>query len=726
MALSSFFEEQQQQAGLHSFPLMTAVWGSFLVLVCLTMFAASLWTTPCVEALLPLPPWVPKQPHRNKQQQPNHKQQPPQSRPSPLPEPSSSSSPRGVRPAVVRESFPFAWWDELAPPFAGGGGDNSDGDQEGETDGLSAPATSTIPHEGHRHDHNNDDDNNNNKPPSDVIHFCFLIHGYRGYARDLSYLQTVMERVVTSELCKRHSKSDNSTNGTSSTNSRPLLDESDDSSWQAASVSSSNGSSSSHAPSEDGRSDTEKGGLTAAAALANLRHDVILHTPICNERKTDDGVVSGGERLVAEIRQFIEKELAGRRRVATSNNHNNSSNDNRLPRITISLLGNSLGGLYARYALAKLSEECSLTTDAVTGQVRLTLDGQHRVDFNVFCTTATPHLGVASHTFLPIPRTAEISVARAMRSTGKDLFRCNDLLRRMATTAEFLHPLGSFRRRIAYANAYGTDFPVPVHTAAFLNEASASPHYFEETEEPRADENAATMEADADGLIIAQVYTPRRETDWGYSFAPSRAVAAGASRVDTISPRSFSGISTDTSNGETDGNDDEDDEEEDTVVWAHDMDETDELELMSQSLDTLGWRKVFVDARKNMPKIPLFGLSTRSSSNSSINLEDVSNHSSEGDNSVADDRQARSESIARLKSSKGLLIESKELALAVTAPLFDDNFHWPVGHNMIVAFSRSRLSTYLNKAGRPVVDSIARSIVQEILDWSPEDASTKL
>jgi hypothetical protein len=601
----------------------------------------------------------------------------------------------------------------LAPPFADTsshhGSDNENNSNEGGDDLRSSDESTREqpPSISTRHSHEepprNDDDFCN--PVPDVLHFCFLIHGYRGYARDLSYLQTVMERAVTTELQRQRQQQQQQQRRRNSSRSR-------------------NGN---RSPIHNDESDTDShtAPCETETAAATLRHDVILHTPVCNERKTDDGVVSGGERLVAEIREFIEKELAERRRSASST-HGHNGHTHPLPRITISLLGNSLGGLYARYALAKLSEGCSRTTDDATGQVRLTLNGQHRVDFNVFCTTATPHLGVASHTFLPIPRTAEISLAQAMRSTGKDLFRCNDLLRRMATTTEFLRPLGSFRRRIAYANAYGTDFPVPVHTAAFLNEASASPHYFDDDEHddtnvPRPHENSATVEADADGLIIAKVYTPRRETDWGTSSIPSSGtVAAGASRVDKVSTRSSSGMSTDSSNNETECSRNDNDDDDDAVVWAHDMDETDELELMSQTLDTLGWRKVFVDARKNMPKIPLFGLSIRSSSSS--NLEDGSNSGSEGDDSVADDRQARSESIARLKSTKGLLIESKELALAVTAPLFDDNFHWPVGHNMIVAFSRSRLSSYLNKAGRPVVDSIARTLVQDILEWSPEES----
>lgn len=50
----------------------------------------------------------------------------------------------------------------------------------------------------------------------------------------------------------------------------------------------------------------------------------------------------------------------------------------------------------------------------------------------------------------------------------------------MATSPRFLRPLAAFKKRIAYANAFGTDFPVPGSTAAFLDLDSDYPHYFDE------------------------------------------------------------------------------------------------------------------------------------------------------------------------------------------------------------------------------------------------------
>lgn len=510
------------------------------------------------------------------------------------------------------------WWEDLAPPFAFPGGDETE----------HPPLQDLRPHDA-----------------VDIVHFCFLVHGYRGYSRDLSYLQTVMQRVADTELRRRVSEELNASQSS-----------------EAASTS-----------------------YSSTVASSPLQQDVIVYAPTCNERRTDDGVVLGGDRLVAEMREFIDKEMQQRRKSGGA-----ADKDDKLPKITISMLGNSLGGLYSRYAISKLLEHCEV--DSADNEAWI-LDGKYRLAFNVFCTTATPHLGAAGHTFVPLPRTAEWGLGNLMRSTGRDLFRCNDLLRRMATHPQFLKPLGRFRQRIAYANAYGTDFPVPCQTAGFLNEGSESPHYFYERDNEEEDA------AEAEGLIIAKVYTPRKELE---EIAEVDAASGVANLTDLL---------------------DSDEDIDETRAWSIEFDKGNELKIMSQTLDALGWRKVFVDARKNMPKIPLFGLSTSKSNSSDTgdgSSSEEENENSEDSNidAAGDDRQARSACIARLRE-KGV-VESKDLASAVMAPLFDENFHWPVGHNMIVAFSRSRLSTYLNKAGRPVVDSIAKNLVREILDWPVE------
>jgi hypothetical protein len=526
---------------------------------------------------------------------------------------------------------------------------------------------------------NDDSYDSSRRTVPDVTHFCFLVHGHRGYSRDLSYLQAVMRKLATVEKKKRFYKWRNE-------QQQPVVpgdrtDQSSDPNHTATEFAAAAASISSRATSDD-----------------LLVHDLVVHSSCCNEKKTDDGVIHGGVRLTEEIVQVIAAEMdKRRRRIPDDNNNTTNYDDAGLQNITLSLLGNSLGGIYARYAIAELVNRGHFVVqssgNATSTTTSYILQGRYRVQFNIFCTTATPHLGVAGHTFLPIPRSAEIRLAHAMGDTGRDLFRLNDLLRRMATAPEFIQPLRAFRKRIAYANAYGTDFPVPMQTAAFLSNASNYPHHFEEQIIEQLEENENHTEYNGNrlvgdgnnnssGLVIATLHTPPQPH------------ASGAG----------------------DHSERRDDEEED---------EDDELLQMSNSLDSLGWKKVFVDVRKQIPRISLPTSLLRRSSFTSNNNADIGANSErvekdggdKGSSSHNSSSERRLEAIHILKN-KGVA-SSSDVAAALTTPLFEDQFHWPVGHNMIVAFSRSRFSAYLNKAGRPVVDALASELVESIFSWSP-------
>jgi hypothetical protein len=196
-------------------------------------------------------------------------------------------------------------------------------------------------------------------------------------------------------------------------------------------------------------------------------------------------------------------------------NIDNNNNNNTIYNITLSIVGNSLGGLFGRYAIAKLVERHCVKeetpqdeSDEKDQDPSWILDGQYRLFLNIFCTTATPHLGVSRHTYVRIPRTAEIGVAHAMGDTGKDLFRLNDLIQTMATCPKFLGPLGRFRKRIAYANAYGTDFPVPAGTAAFLSDNSTYPHHLQQDQEDTYPADSVLQK-----LIVATLHTPVHDSE---------------------------------------------------------------------------------------------------------------------------------------------------------------------------------------------------------------------
>lgn len=383
----------------------------------------------------------------------------------------------------------------------------------------------------------------------------------------------------------------------------------------------------------------------------------IVHSAACNEKKTDDGVASGGERLMDEMIFVIRERMR---------DSGQGFNREGLKDVTISMLGNSLGGLYARYALSTLRRRCRASCrKREHHRDLLVLDDKYLLHLNHFCTTATPHLGIASHTFLPLPRRAEIGVAHAMGQSGKDLFRVNALLHTMATHHRFVEPLACFRKRTAYANAYGTDFPVPAATAAFLHANSSYPHHVVETSissllnSESNDGLECSPNAVKKRLVIATMETPA-----------GAGLSHHASKQD-----GFEG----------------------------------QLASMSISLDSLGWKKVFVDMRKEVPRIVVpksFVKMRRSSNSDSDDTESDSSTSSE-----------RSEG----EPTKSI-VSSKDVAAAVTALPDVVGLYWPLGHNMIVAFSRSRWSTYMNKAGRPVVDGLAKELVDDIFAWSGSDA----
>jgi len=204
-------------------------------------------------------------------------------------------------------------------------------------------------------------------------------------------------------------------------------------------------------------------------------------------------------------------------------------------------------------------------------------------------------------------------------------FHINDLIWKMATDEKYLKPLASFRKRVAYANAFRTDFPVPTETAAFLHSASRHPH---EIVEEHSNEFS--------GLVVGCFTTDKKEN-------------------------------------------------------ALKQDETrknlrDDLENMSVSLDSLGWKKIFVDLRGEIPV--------------GVNL------------SLWKDKS--SGYLQTLKEKE--VVESRDLA-STFASVDDKKFNVPLGHNMICAHSRNRFRTLVNRGGRPVIDKLAKDMVEDILSW---------
>lgn len=432
------------------------------------------------------------------------------------------------------------------------------------------------------------------------------------------------------------------------------------------------------------------------ATRSDLQEELVVHGVTCNEGKTKDGVCAGGERLLEEMLQVIRAEVERKRderRSRKERYHQQDwahvdkdddtidSNEDKEPPIdvTISMVGNSLGGIYSRYAIAHLHRklESRDDDDANEDGYAGTLDnGRIRVYFQTFCTTATPHLGCSRHTWISLPRSAEIAVGYILGDTGRDLFRITDILHKMALDEFYLTALRKFRKRVAYANGYHTDFPVPASTAAFLHEDSSHEHFWEK--------GTSQGDKELEKYIVAVLHTQPTSSETN----------------------------------------------------QRDLDCEDELKAMSLALDSLGWKKVIVDLRQEMPiglSVPNLlrkRLSTKIPSPSALPLslqrqDELLQQMIEPDDSENcindyedfDDHLRQSplvdsvahRNVLRRKSS----ISSKDAMAAFASPR-DGSVHLPLGHNMICAFSRSRVSSHMNRGGRPIMDNLAKELVDDI------------
>ena len=486
-----------------------------------------------------------------------------------------------------------------------------------------------------------------------VAHLCFLVHGHRGQSKDLSYMAAAIQG-RSSELREQQLKE-----------LRRLESARSDGDG-------------------DGDGNSEDRDAVAAAIdeiRSSLGQKVAVHSVTCNEGKTNDGVRAGGERCVEEMLQVIRKEADRTRRkrqAIRKHNDNGSAKDDELNEavdIHLSMVGNSLGGIYSRYAAAELfalSENKDVNDSEPCSNAILLDNGSIRLHFQTFCTTATPHLGCSRHTYVSLPRSAETIVGNILGETGRDLFRMNDLLYNMSTDPYFLYPLSVFQRRVAYANGYHTDFPVPTSTAAFLHEESSHAHFWEDT---------AAMgigDSELDKSIVAIL---RTEASYMYS----------------------------TSLSSRDCKDDFYDECDD------------ELHVMSKALDSLGWKKIIVDLRPEIPAISLPRVVRKSSivikSKIRRGMYDgiVSEDLGEGQEDLLHNNGTLADSqVLRASLQRKGSIASKDAKEVFGSPR-DGSLHLPVGHNMICAFSRGRVSSHMNRGGRPVMDDLAKEIVDGML-----------
>lgn len=145
---------------------------------------------------------------------------------------------------------------------------------------------------------------------------------------------------------------------------------------------------------------------------------------------------------------------------------------------------------------------------------------------------------------------------------------------------------------------------------------------------------------------------------------------------------------------------------------------------MSAALDQLGWKKVIVDLRNEMPvKLPVpsrprnilprivkkWSRDTVDSQEEEETVTEKGSGESEFGNDVA-----ASSSDEIIKPSPSKILESRDVANAYSIP--DDFIGFPLGHNTMVAVAQSRF-TFVFKGGRPLMDKLAVEMIDEILNY---------
>jgi hypothetical protein len=335
---------------------------------------------------------------------------------------------------------------------------------------------------------------------------------------------------------------------------------------------------------------------------------VVIHSASCNEGKTHDGITAGGRRVANEINDLVQ-ELWSKQQ---------SSN-----KIRLSLVGNSLGGLYARFALSEIQ-----WTDSSSKRPTNHLIPHH------FVTTATPHLGCGfQQTYLPLPRFIESPIAHVMKQTGKDLFRFTSIIDDMTFSSTFTFPLSRFQQRIAYINVHGTDFQVPTPTAAFWADTDSVHHVVE-------DYSDTTSERDE-----VDVENPEEDRPRGIVMKLVTAAQTKRKRKDEDNMEDSSPFNTATTS------------------------------LLSVKLDQLGWTKVLVDVRDEMP----------------INI-----------NRPGERQESTTNDLKKTEWTSRELLEQFDTGRLLSVP---------IGHTVMVANAKNEFYRKINKAGVPIMDHLAKEMI---------------
>lgn len=270
--------------------------------------------------------------------------------------------------------------------------------------------------------------------------------------------------------------------------------------------------------------------------------------------------------------------------------------------------------------------------------------------------------------------------------------------------------------RLRHTNLPSMDFQVPTQTAAFLHEKSGVGHFVIASRD--------TPQADAIGDTSAKEENKASTTDGDTVMEDSaeskmaNGDTAGGEQEEEVPPFIVAVVRTEKQS-----------QPQSPTKSTGDANKalSDELLRMSQSLDALGWTKVFIDVRDRIPVRALakpvwmrrpcgslddlirerVGLSFTSLQPTDTNDETATSNNDDAADSAARSRPPKVQ-------TEQCILTSQELAQSTSA---GDSINFPLGHTVMIANSKNERYTQLNSQGRPVMDRLAEDMVNDVLGF---------
>lgn len=198
------------------------------------------------------------------------------------------------------------------------------------------------------------------------------------------------------------------------------------------------------------------------------KDEVDFFAPDCNKGNTFDGVDNGGERAFHALLDYLSETVVA-----------DQSTIDRIDSLrSVSLIGHSLGGLYARMILRLAYSPTPAELQAFTPEQTVILDKFRDLEQLVFTTFASPHCGVRLWKRLnPFPccRCFPVFVTRMIgRSINQVCLMDTELLLWEMTREAYLKPLRGFKRRALYANLIND--PVVDYFTSSLHRKETNPY----------------------------------------------------------------------------------------------------------------------------------------------------------------------------------------------------------------------------------------------------------